>query len=517
MINENKTIIGHDGLKSALNHRNRREVLIVSVLFFCLALLVLGWLNLQENSDQLFQYSYLLPSITLVFVIVSIPGAYLIIKGSFDLFHPLVYAAWSYFFPAFVLGSLYLATGLHDNYMSLIPNPEYYIPLTLNYIALGFAGLILGFILPLGNRIGEGIARKLPVWEWEVSNIFKPALFLILFGELSKLGAYEVGNFGFQSMSAVSTYGATLAMVGFLSTMGSFLLWFAIFSTQHLKPHHYLGAFLLLMLIVYTTLLGGGKGGLFVGMLLLIGAYILSGRRVNPWQALVLGSLITVTLFLGMAYGTVFRQIKGNESQVSLQDYLGFGSDAVDLLSRQGFEDNLAISMNAFLPRIETLSQAAVYVANYERVRPLEASYGIADIWTMTWTAFIPRAVWPDKPVISGARGLALLYFKLSGTSPAITPMTDLLRNFGPIGIPLGMALLGVILQIIYTTLIQGQKISAWRVVGYYLLLTSISYEGMYGSILPVLIRVCAVVFIGLVFVNAWMPLRGQAYTLKQE
>jgi hypothetical protein len=510
MTNKNRAITRQSDLRTPLARDDRRGILTVSILLFSFAILSVGWAVLLDDSAHLFQHPYLLPSIFLVSVVLCIPVVYLVVQGSFDLFHPLVFAVWIYFFPAFVLGSLYLATGLHDRYLGLVPNPEYYLPLTLNYITLGFAGLTLGFAVPLGRGIGETIARKLPRWDWDASDIFRPAIFLVIIGELFKLGAFAAGNLGFQSTQDISTYGATLYMLGFFSTMGSFLLWFAIFRTERLMLHHYLGAVLLLMLVAYTMVLGGGKGGLFSSMVVVIGAYVLSGRRVNLGQALVIGLLITGALFVGMAYGTVFRQIKRNESQISLQDYLGFGSEAFDQLSRQGLNDNLAVSMDAFFPRIEVVSQLAVYVAHYKKLQPMESSYGVPDMWTMTWAAFIPRAIWPNKPNVSGSRGLTLLYFNVQGTSAAVTPMIDLLRNFGPIGILPGMALLGVILRIMYSALIRGQKIFAWRAVGYYLLLTSVSYEGMYGGVLQVLIRVCIVFSVGLALLYIMIPRRSR-------
>jgi hypothetical protein len=489
---------------------DRRGLAIFSALFLSLAILGVGVLILLDDLTHLFQYSYLIPWILLVFVVVCIPVIYLIIRGSFGLFHPLVYAAWIYFLPAFVLGSLCLATGLRDPwFMVLIPNPEHYLPLTLIYIALGFAGLTLGFAVPLGRRIGGAIARKLPAWDWEVSDLFRPAMFLVIIGELFKLGAFANANLGYQYTEDPSTFGATLNVLGLLSAMGSFLLWFAIFRAKRLMLRHYLIALLLLALIVYTMVLGGGRGTLFSSTVLFIGAYVFSRRRIKLRQALLIALLIVGALFVGMAYGTVFRQIKGNEAQMRLQEYLGIGSMAFDQLSSQGFEENLSLSADAFLQRIETVSQLAVYVANYERLQSAEASYGIADIWTMTWTAFIPRAIWPDKPTISGARGLGLLYFNIGNSSPTVSPMIDLLRNFGPIGVSLGMALLGIVLRIMYSALIHGQRTSAWRTAGYYLLLTNVSYEGMYGSILPVLIRVCVVFSVGLAFLYVMMPRRG--------
>lgn len=490
---------------------NRRGLGIVFVLVLGLAILSAGALILLDDSTNPFLYSYLIPWIFLVFVVVCIPVVYLIMHGSLGLFHPLVYAAWIYFLPAFVVGSLYLATGLNDRwFMGLIPSPEYYLPLTLIYIALGFAGLSLGFAIPLGRQIGQAIARKLPAWDWEASGLFRPAMFLVIIGELSKLAAFATGSFGYQSLDEISVFGATLNMLGLLSAMGSFLLWLAIFRATRLMLRHYLIALLLLALIVYTMVLGGGKGGLFSNTVLLVGAYVFSGRRIRLRQTLLIALLIAGALLVGVAYGTAFRQIKSNESQVSLQEYFSFGSEAFDQLGSQRLIENLASSTDALFQRMETVSQLAVFVANYEVLQSQEASYGIADIWTMTWTAFIPRAIWPDKPSISGARGLGLLYFNFGNSSPAVSPMIDLLRNFGPIGVPLGMALLGMVLRVMYSALIQGQAFSALRTVGYYLLLTNVSYESMYGTLLPVLIRVCVVFAVGLALLYIMMPRRGR-------
>src|ERR1044072_4850588 len=44
---------------------------------------------------------YLWPWILLVLIIISIPPGYLALRRRFDLFHPLVFPFWSFFFPAF--------------------------------------------------------------------------------------------------------------------------------------------------------------------------------------------------------------------------------------------------------------------------------------------------------------------------------------------------------------------------------------------------------------------------------
>jgi hypothetical protein len=90
-----------------------------------------------------------------------------------------------------------------------------------------------------------------------------------------------------------------------------------------------------------------------------------------------------------------------------------------------------------------------------------------------------------------------------------LTPIGDLLRNFGPFGIPLGMALLGFVLRILYSALIEGQVITAWRAVAYYMLLGSTSYESFYGNILPGMLRIGIIILLGGLMINALVRRRA--------
>jgi len=163
----------------------------------------------------------------------------------------------------------------------------------------------------------------------------------------------------------------------------------------------------------------------------------------------------------------------------------------------------LAEGVAAITERIEAVSSLAVIVSNYEKLEPYEESYGLKDsIWNDSITAFIPRPLWKDKPVGSEPRKFADLYFSFGENSFSVTPMGDLLRNFGPIGVPLGMFFLGFVLSVIYTSLIAEQEFSFWRTTLFYILLTGVSYEGFFGTIMPYLIKYGIVAVIGLVFVN---------------
>jgi hypothetical protein len=169
----------------------------------------------------------------------------------------------------------------------------------------------------------------------------------------------------------------------------------------------------------------------------------------------------------------------------------------------RGVGDNLTFALDTFAQRIETTSSVAVVVANYEKLEPYSSDYGLAgNIWMYTWTAFIPRFIWPDKPIVSDARAYSALYFDYGDNSFAITPMGDLLRNFGPLGVPIGMAFLGFILRVMYTSLIEGSVKSVWRSAAYYLLLVNTSYEGFYGTIIPSLLRLSIVLLVAGLFIS---------------
>lgn len=134
-------------------------------------------------------------------------------------------------------------------------------------------------------------------------------------------------------------------------------------------------------------------------------------------------------------------------------------------------------------------------VSNYEALATYESAYGLDNnIWQYTWTAFIPRFLWKDKPTIADNYSYNELYFGFGGFGLAITAMGDLLRNFGPAGVPIGMFVLGFMIRIFYASLIEGQPFSSWRSAVYFIVLTKISYDSFYGEILPTVIRVAVIV-----------------------
>ena len=204
-----------------------------------------------------------------------------------------------------------------------------------------------------------------------------------------------------------------------------------------------------------------------------------------------------------MIYGTTFRNVKGTEDTQSAEQYTDNIFVAVNQLGQGDVYETLTFGAVNFAERIDVLSTLAVVVSNYEQLAPYEELYGLDNnIWTDLSTFMIPRIIWPDKPVVADPRRYSDLYFDYSGSSYAITPIGDLLRNYGIVGIPIGMFILGLLLRLIHRALIDGQSVSIWRISLYFMLLTSVSYEGFYGTIVPVFFKVGFTSVIGILIVN---------------
>jgi hypothetical protein len=480
--------------------------LLLPVLFIFFAALAGSLLLLVLDDDfvKTFKQLYLLPWIFLVAVVVAAPSGYLIYKKQFNLFHPLVFPAWSYFFPAFVLGGLILASGVSQPFfLAYVDDERYNLPLTLVYVALGFGGLTLGFCIPAARKIGEKIKLRLPGWKWENEQITIPALILLGIGLVNIIIGFLYGILGYQKSEFISAYDGLLFMLTHFWIEASFLLWLCIFRTKNLNIIHYLSIVILIIVSLTKSAYQGNRGSLFQICILIGFAYVFSGREVRLKHRIIGGIVLTFAILVGMIYGTTFRNIKQNESQVGIDTYSEYILSTFDKVLEQDLAQSIGDGISSLAERLEAVSSLAVTVSNYEKLKSYEESYGLDNnIWNDLVTFMIPRFIWQDKPIVSDPRKYGDLYFNYSENSFTITPMGDLLRNFGPIGVPLGMIVLGFIIRITYSLLMENQEFSYWRVTLYYMILSSVSYEGFYGTIIPFMFKVMFISMIGIIILR---------------
>ncbi len=489
----------------------RGNLLIAILLIWGLvAVLGLGFLWLENGLGNSIKSYYLLPWAIVSGVVVLAPSFYLWYKKKFDPFHPLVFAAWSYIFPSFIVGALIISLGWSDPYfLAYIDDPAYNLPLSLVYVTLGFLGLTVGFAIPVGKYLAEMIEPRLPKWEWNPSDVWIGGILLLLAG----IGVYIVGFIqgimGYQKLTEAGIFDGLLQFLLVFFSEGIMLLWLAIFGVKEKRGIFYCVLAILIVIVPARMALLGSRGGLLLSIFPIAMAFQYSGRRLKWQHSMVFGGVLAAAVCIGIVYGTTFRNIKGSESRINTGDYVGQVSATLDYLASEDPAIVVQKGAQTLAERIENLSSLGVVVANYERLAPYEASYGLENnIVNDTLTSFIPRFIWNDKPPTSDARAYSDLYFNFGDNSFAISPFGDLLRNYGPVGVPLGMVLLGIYLRLIYSSLIDTPSPAMWKKVSYFPLLTLVSYEAFYATIFPSIIRTCIVLVVSLILVNLIVRVR---------
>jgi hypothetical protein len=362
---------------------------------------------------------------------------------------------------------------------------------------VGFAGLALGYFIPKAKAIGNFLSTKLPAWDFTPTEIILSCVFCLAAAFCINIIALEFGQIGYQAGDI--EYGDTGSMVSYLATLlptSSFLLWVAFFKLEKWNVLHAVVLAVQSVTAVFMLIIQGGRSSLLYFAVLGIGAFVIAKRKVSAKHWAVFAGALLVCLIAGTFYGTKFRELKGHHDRVSVTEY---GSLAAESLGKFGTSDplqELSASGALLADRLEIVSAFAVVVSNYEALAPYEAAYGLDNsIWTYTWTALIPRIIWKDKPIIADNYSYNELYFDHGGFGLSLTAMGDLLRNYGPIGVPIGMIVLGFGIRIFYSMLVEGVPFSIWKATVYFIVITKVSYDGFYGEILPIVIRVSAVIF----------------------
>lgn len=492
-------------LSAKTNELRKRPNLLIPVLFLwgIAIIVVLTYFAYSSDFGQGERY-YLLPWILLTGAVLAGPGIYFVSRGEINPFHPLVFPAWSYLLPAFFVGGILLFFGaVEPYYLAYVEDESYYLPLTLAYVIVGYLSLVAGFALPIGRKLGEIVSNRLPEWDWPTEKIAMPGMLLLGIGLANTVLAFTMGVLGFQKVEERGIFDGIIFLLSLFFAQASLLLWIYIFRHKTLGLTQFAVIATLLITSFGRSVFQGNRGMFLNTFIMIAFAFILSGRKIT-FKSGSLGSAIAfVAVVFGMIYGTTFRSIKQDQSVMGMDKYADVVASTFEQVGTKDLNDNLTYGFVALGERLESVSALAVIVANYEKLAPYEELYGIDNnIWKDTTIFFIPRVIWPDKPVAIEPSKYAELYFNFSENAFTVTPIGDLLRNFGPIGIPVGMLILGILIRFFYAALQENQTFSYWKATLYYMLLTAISYEGTYGLILPIIFKVGVFSILGILIVR---------------
>jgi hypothetical protein len=483
----------------------RRRLFSAGLMAWGLVGLCVGAILLTQLGDHnQFSRLYLLPWCLATGVVILFPGAYLAAIGRFHPFHPLVLAAWSYFLPGFFIGGLILTFGMGEPYIiSLIQDESTALPLTFVYIMLGFGFMTLGFAVSYAKRLGFSISRVFPKWDISTDKVLFPAVILMTLGAANTLAGYALGILGFQHTDQMGIFDGVLYLLSLFLFEGSVLLWLYVFRSSRFGLRQVLTTGVLLAISLTQSALQGSRGALVHEFILIAFAFSFSGRKITAKHYTIGAVCVSLALLVGMIYGTTFRGVKGTRDRISIDEYAAIVPSTMNNLSEQNLSTVFDTGLSSITNRLDSVSSLAVVVSNYEALAPYEEIWGINDnIYVDTVIFFIPRLLWPNKPVPIELSRYGDLYFNYAENSFAMTPMGDLLRNYGPVGVPIGMFVLGFIIRVIYSSLVENQEFSYLRVVLFFMLLSNISFEGTFGLIIPTLFKIGVFAVLGLIVIR---------------
>src|SRR5215218_10293567 len=92
--------------------RGSERTIIPGIILMAVTLVVTLFVIIAASGAfESFKYIFLVPWIIGLAVVMAAPSVYLYYKGRFSFADPIVFATWSYLFPAFILGGLFFAFG----------------------------------------------------------------------------------------------------------------------------------------------------------------------------------------------------------------------------------------------------------------------------------------------------------------------------------------------------------------------------------------------------------------------
>jgi hypothetical protein len=308
---------------------------------------------------------------------------------------------------------------------------------------LALVSLYVGYALPL-----QAVSAPLPRFErdWSLGATLAVACLILPFG-WAVLLASLFGEFS-------EAWGS-----GVLSVLASsYTYGIALLAIATLRYRSRLALVLLAIVVPVTSAFGlftGSKGAILIAGAMVFLAVVVVRRRI-ALRWILLGLLASALIY---PVGMFIRNdiLVGNT--LTARDVLQRPTQTLerisDFLASSRPGEYLADGLSATAGRFDNLGAASVIIRDTPRVSPFQYGRTLA----LFFIYFIPRAVWPEKPIITLGRFITDVY----GSGPQIesntapTPIGDFFLNFGYPGVIGGMLLWGIMVRIGHEVLMRGR------------------------------------------------------------
>lgn len=415
------------------------------------------------------------------------PGLYAIAAGLLLCFLVPAWNDWrrnqlDIFEPIHVLGLIYfIYFGLGSLWLVAEPELAYdyqlvaHVPRAALYVLLGYLSLLAGYYGPWRGR------RLLSRDESPRGSL----LFLLLPGVLGLAGslASMVHHDRMLFGQTLSVFMSSLSQLAPLFLFAWALLWLLLLAKRSTFRQRLTWLILApgAALVLYKTF--SNKTTIMSLLVIPVLAMWYARRRV-PWKTLLL--LLLLLIFIVFPLYNTYRV-----TDIHLEH-----SKRLELTYRMvqdwDTEQYMTRSWGTFKARMAMINSVAVVVRDTPRWVPFAKG---ETIFMPTLTYFVPRVLWPDKPIQRTGREFADKFRVTGGldasTTIASTVVGEMYWNFGLPGVLLGMALMGAMMRWIYRRYGESQALDPLRRALYLLLLLSLlHFDAAVASALVNLVRI---------------------------
>jgi hypothetical protein len=364
-------------------------------------------------------------------------------------------------------------------------------------VDLGLLAMLAGYALP----VGRGLARMLPQprHEWSDRGTILAACIGIPVGWIVLLA----GIFGVIPPAAGTAV--------FDPIIGMTVLGIGMLALVYIRSSSRVAWTLMLVIIPITmgfNFFTGSKGKFFAPIIMLGLTYVMVERRIRLSWLLAGFAAVVLVYPAAQFYRDVLTEGLTRGTAAMLRDPAGVLRAITDFASNYGVRDWLVDGVGATLNRFDGLSILALIMQATPDVVPYQGGWTIGLIF-LFW---IPRAIWPDKPVLSVGRWINDTYTLGAGleTSVGSTWIGEFYLNFGWLGVFFGMLGLGILYRVLHEALLAHKPIVPTLLAGVSIVQTTaiqlggnlLAITGIFWSVVQISVLHALVRFFGLTVVR---------------
>jgi len=304
-------------------------------------------------------------------------------------------------------------------------------------VLVGVLSMLAGYFYPVSGALGRTLPK--PVFEWPHSSALMVAVLMVSAGWMITLGS-QFGlvprSFGSGALGAVAS--------GSYFGVGLLAIIHAKFKS---KPALMLMCLLIPPAMAIAFLTGSKRFVLAPVMITALGYYIAHRRMDTKW---IVGGVLLLMVIYPVAQ--FWRDVVLSGNQLGMVDVIARPGRAVSLISAFFANADLGLhferGLQSATARLDALGVVTRIVADTPSRVPFQEG------WTLAYVpiSFIPRIIWPEKPVIMVGQWITDTY----GGGPDIRSNTgsawigELWFNFGYPGVIVGMGVLGAYFRVLH-------------------------------------------------------------------